>query len=323
MTANKTTKKGKPYELLVKEVMAGLIELKGNGLKTTRIEHDIELEGLTALGNGKRTKHQIDVYWEFEMGPSTYKTVIQAKAWNQTIDFPMINAFRGVLIDLPGQPKGIMVTIKGFQKGVLDYAKALGIDLCILRPATPEDFTGDIPALTAELNAFHFKASCVQTAFDGNIDQHREQIEDFMRQPASKIAILDAEGHQHGSLADVFLQIQTDMAVEMNKGGISTQQKDFAYEFELARFVKPADSIGLLKIKLIRLTLNGRRLAPRINLENAFTHILQIVTGDAKYTVDKGFTVRTMEQPLTIEHVFDLSGVWDNEADGQDGMPPY
>jgi hypothetical protein len=35
---------------------------------------------------GKLTKHQIDVYWEFRIGDVVYRTVVQAKDWSKPVD---------------------------------------------------------------------------------------------------------------------------------------------------------------------------------------------------------------------------------------------
>lgn len=109
---------GTSYELLTREIFQCLI--KQDSARNIDVKHDISLQG-------KTTKHQIDVYWEFEIGGISYTTVVQVKDWNRTLDQGELLKFREVLNDLPGQPRGIVVTRSGYQRGAEQVAKANGI----------------------------------------------------------------------------------------------------------------------------------------------------------------------------------------------------
>jgi hypothetical protein len=76
---------------------------------------------------GLKTKHQIDVYWEFKLAGITHRVIVQAKNWARRINKAAVLTFEAVLRDLPGQPRGIMVTAQGRQKGALEVAKSCGI----------------------------------------------------------------------------------------------------------------------------------------------------------------------------------------------------
>lgn len=113
-----TLNNGLPFELINQEIFSILINQ--DSVRNIEVNHDVVLQGITAT-------HQVDVYWEFEMGGITYKTVVQSKDWAKRIDQGELLKFRAVLDDLPGQPRGIVVTSYGYQSGAREYAKAHGI----------------------------------------------------------------------------------------------------------------------------------------------------------------------------------------------------
>src|ERR1039458_1675138 len=76
---------------------------------------------------GKTISHQIDIYWKFEVGGVQYETIVEAKDWNKPVDQSQLLAFKAILDDLPGQPKGIFVTRNGYQAGAEEFAIAQGI----------------------------------------------------------------------------------------------------------------------------------------------------------------------------------------------------
>jgi len=78
---------------------------------------------------GKTTAHQIDVYWKFEKGGILYEAIVQAKDWQSRVKLGQLLEFKGVLDDLPGQPRGIFVTRSGYQRGAKEFAAAHGIVL--------------------------------------------------------------------------------------------------------------------------------------------------------------------------------------------------
>lgn len=94
------------------------------------VEHDV-------VKQGTRTTHQIDVYWEFTLGGIIYRTVVQAKNWAKPVDKGELLKFNAVLHDLPGQPRGIVVTTQGYQKGALEVARSCGIQVYELREKAP------------------------------------------------------------------------------------------------------------------------------------------------------------------------------------------
>ncbi|MDP9150531.1 MAG: restriction endonuclease [Myxococcota bacterium] len=120
---------GKSYELLTQQVFQ---ERFANAIPVPVVRHNVRLQGIRAL-------HQIDVYCEFELGGITYRTVVQCKDWSYPVEQEHLFAFKTILDDLPGQPRGVFVARSGIQRGARRFAEAEGIVLCELPPyiATP------------------------------------------------------------------------------------------------------------------------------------------------------------------------------------------
>jgi len=117
---------GIPYELVVQSIFQEI--LSQEAAQTVSVEHNVTVEGRT-------TTHQLDVTWSFTFGGIGYTTIVQAKDWATKIKKSDVLAFRGVLDDLPGQPRGLMVTRTGFQSGARALALAYGIQPYLLRRA--------------------------------------------------------------------------------------------------------------------------------------------------------------------------------------------
>lgn len=133
MTTEKNT--GIPFEKKIAGIYEQILALDGPELKNIRVEHNVKLDSIASRDKrGRPRKRQIDVYWEVERGGHVFRVCIQAKDWKRKISLGQVDAFRSVLDDIAGQPRGIMIASNGYQAGALDYARARGIDLLVLEP---------------------------------------------------------------------------------------------------------------------------------------------------------------------------------------------
>lgn len=131
------------YELFTREIYQQLVD--SDVVKTTKVQHNVKLEGRSGQ------KHQIDVYWEYNIAGSKHQVAIECKNYNKPVSKEKVCAFKGVLDDLNGV-NGIMVTKVGYQKGAKEYAKEYGILLKELRePRNGETIIGTIE------NHFHIE----------------------------------------------------------------------------------------------------------------------------------------------------------------------
>ena len=75
---------------------------------------------------------EFDLYWEYELGGLTYKTVIECKDYKSPITVEKIDALIGKIQDIP-ELKGVFATKTGYQSGTKTKAKKNGIELLIVR----------------------------------------------------------------------------------------------------------------------------------------------------------------------------------------------
>lgn len=137
--SKKSTKNtGKLYEILTQKIFQ---ELSNQSyVKNIDVKHNVILVG-------QSSKHQIDVFWEFEVSGVSYKTVVQTKDWTDNVKQEQLFAFKAVLDDIPGQPRGVFVTRTGYQQGALEYAQKHGIDVYVLREPQNQDYENQISSL--------------------------------------------------------------------------------------------------------------------------------------------------------------------------------
>jgi hypothetical protein len=102
------------------------------------VERNVTLKGKTA-------SHEVDICWRFELGGVEIKIIVQTKNWDRPVEQLHLLAFKEILNDLPGQPRGIFVTRSGYQKGAKEYALAHDILLYELREAEDLPMLGITP----------------------------------------------------------------------------------------------------------------------------------------------------------------------------------
>jgi len=129
------------YELLTKEIFETL--LKDDGV-TVNVQHNVEIQG-------KAFKHQIDIYWEYQIAGIIHKVAIECKNYDSNVSVAKVRDFFGVLTDI-GTVNGIMVSKNGFQKGAKEFAEYYGINLRELREPIDKDWNGRIKTIQINMN---------------------------------------------------------------------------------------------------------------------------------------------------------------------------
>ena len=69
---------GLEYEKMAQIVFQQIVNSDLKVFQNIEVKHDIDIKGKTAM-------HQIDVYWEFEMGGIIYRNIVQAKDWKSKV----------------------------------------------------------------------------------------------------------------------------------------------------------------------------------------------------------------------------------------------
>lgn len=149
------------YEKFTQEIYQELVN--SDVLKTTGVQHNVKLKGRSGQ------KHQIDVYWEYEIAGTQHKVAIECKNHKIPVAIGKVRDFNGVLSDL-NNVTGIMVTKVGYQKGAKEYASYYGIDLKELRvPNHGEAIIGEIE--------YRFNIACRHCLF--LVDENYAETEKF------------------------------------------------------------------------------------------------------------------------------------------------
>ncbi len=130
------------YERLTKEIYEAL--LHADGITSIDVQHNVKIQG-------QSSKHQIDVYWEYELAGIRHRVAIECKNYNKNVSKSVVTSFYGVLSDITNI-NGVIVTKKGFQKGAKEYAKHWGINLKEIRRPNDKDWEGRLKTIHAVIN---------------------------------------------------------------------------------------------------------------------------------------------------------------------------
>ena len=213
---------GKSYEELTQKIFQEL----NNQQYVTNIDvkRDIILEGKTA-------KHQIDVFWEFKHSGIPYFTIVQAKNWAKNVELSHLITFKGVLDDLPNQPRGVFVTKTGYQKGALEYAKKNGIVIYVLREPCKDDFEDQISAINIRFRIIKKDVQITDVKMDElwmktELSRHYVHKEYALNFKIKNFEMLyDENGSELGTIYDIFCL--SDLG--SNQSQVLTKKFDNAY----------------------------------------------------------------------------------------------
>jgi hypothetical protein len=125
----------KRHELVSKAIFEAL--LKQSNAENLEVEHNVCIKGL-------KTCHQIDVFWKFRMGGVEHTVIVQVKKKKKRENKGELLLLQSVLLDVPGQPRGIFVSEHGYQKGALQVASTAGIAAYEIREVNREPTSGHI-----------------------------------------------------------------------------------------------------------------------------------------------------------------------------------
>lgn len=135
MTTPSNVELGTEYEKFVQSVYQAL--LVAEGVDTVDVCHNINLKGNSGC------EHQIDIYWEFRLAGQLYRTAIECKSFNKSVNVGRVRDFYGVLVDVPGLI-GVFATQIGYQGGAKLFADHYGISLKEVREPTDADWAGRV-----------------------------------------------------------------------------------------------------------------------------------------------------------------------------------
>lgn len=281
-TRNKNTE----YEQFTRKVFAGLSSQKS--VKTVQLQHNVKL-----LGNSG-TRHQIDVYWEYEKDGQLHKVAIECKNYSKNVPIGKVRDFYGVIDDIYGL-QGIMITRKGFQDGAKKYASSKNILLKELRaPIGEESLAGRI------ITDFHVSMRrCLYLVDEDWAKQHGFDIKPYLRW-------LDMMSIEHKSLwvnaSHIPIERKGDYIYNAKKEVITshedieatipgTMEEDSSHTIPFEDAYIDSKYWGLVKIKEIKYdyTNETRRSIMDIDARDFIEAILKDVESGAIEYVEKKF----------------------------------
>ena len=133
------------YEKLVQAIYQTLHDAEG--IRTVDVKHNVKIEGKSGC------KHQIDVYWEFEMMGETHRVAIECKNYRDPLEIGKVRDFFGVLYDI-GHINGILVTRSGYDSGGIKFADYYNINLREARIPNEQDWKGRLKEIPLTITAF-------------------------------------------------------------------------------------------------------------------------------------------------------------------------
>lgn len=198
-------KQGTEFEKFTKELYEEL--LNQQQLKNLKVEHNVSIEGLTGQ------KHQIDVYWEFEVAGTIHKVAVECKDYNSAVSVGRVRDFHSAIDDIGGI-RGIFVTTVGYQEGAKTFAKGKRIELKTIKSTdiTVADFKGSGLITEILTNLTVLKLDNVDFKFDLDIpyilqNSKSKKVEVAIDADNDQIFILDKEKKSLYSLYDLTNQL--------------------------------------------------------------------------------------------------------------------
>lgn len=262
---------GKPYEKLAQLVFNHINNTKREGVEAINVQHNVELQG-------KDTKHQIDVYWEFKIGVVTHKVIVQAKNMKSKVKKGQMLNFKGVIADLSGTI-GIFVTTQGFQKGALEVAVANGIHIYVLREPIDSDWDGYIKTLNIKLHMLFPVCENFRTVIDENWLLENEICLEEVAHPryaATRDSYIIKPTEKKKSVHDLILEICDEVGVNIEKRDIIFANETFL-EFSNGERFKIKGFRGSFGTREIfcEYTIDGGEMVDVIlkNIENSEIHM--------------------------------------------------
>ena len=157
---------GKEYEQFVAILQQAILNSEN-----ITIQKNIKIELNKKIKDNCANEREFDLYWEYELGGLTYKTVIECKDYNSNISVEKIDALIGKIRDIPDL-RAVFATKKGYQIGAKNKAKQNKIDLLIIRKQNDSDWqdADGNPYLKTIHIDMHINMPAVITKFEPIID---------------------------------------------------------------------------------------------------------------------------------------------------------
>lgn len=261
---------GKAYERFVADLQQALLDAEN-----ITTQKNIKIELNKKITDNCGNKREFDLYWEYELGGLTYKTVIECKDYASNITLEKIDALIGKVKDIPDL-RAVFATKKGYQSGAIKKAEQNKIDLLIIREQNDSDWVDadGTPLIKSIHINMHIDMPASITKFE---------------------PIIDAEWVENNTQIDVnepfnLLGLNNEIFIE------DLDNKEKYSLFDLAKKLKP---IGDKKFGLF---------SNNLKLANAFIHYKDLKLKIHSYNIEYSVS-EPLEYPMIIDFSKELVGV--------------
>jgi hypothetical protein len=233
------------------------------------VEHDVTETGKSGA------KRQTDVKITHQVLMHKYVTLVECKRWKEKIDRSRIDVLASSVEDL-GASKGVMFTTSGYEEGAVQYAKAKGIDIFVVRDLTAEEWGLPGPEIFFYLHFISSKVDmhigeCSMTPLVRKYPStvHLDIKVEKDKQPDESLSLFSVDDGRRGpNLESLILEKQSEVAKKVGHAvPLLDQGKDGAailvetevrlafenYDFRQLRF-----PYGAVELKTVVLKLTTR-----------------------------------------------------------------
>lgn len=227
-------KNGKNYELLIRDIYQQIVDADFGGLQTIKVQHNVVLQGIT-------NKHQIDVYWEFQLAGAKHVVIIEAKDKSRPVQKSDMQSFVFMLEDIPGQPRGCYISKNGFQSGARDLAIQKGVKLLTLDKPSEDHWEGKIKDIHVEINLQSSHVENFAAHIDGEwVKQQNLQLSLNQYQALAGYTYLcDSTGHRKCTISEIIDELISQQTERSEVIHIKHPfEKDDYFEFPDQQLVK-------------------------------------------------------------------------------------
>lgn len=268
----------KEYEEITKYIYEKLGE--ASGVK-------IECFGGNCKVIGKSTvSHQIDVLTNHSDGLHSYKTAVECKYWNDTINKDIIMKVAEIVEDA-GLNKGVIVSKNGFTPDAITFAKYKNIGLIELREPNDDDWEGRIKNIQIQMNMLLPEINGFELIVSKDTKSN-------LKPGSTRVEFLDIR-YPDGKTENIEKYIKEFNAELCKKGENETLEKIYKFEQGTVIVYKPTKDeteVGGIKLNgILRIAKN----TIEIKGEDHIYMIMKSIFEDKSYTITKDRQINERE----------------------------
>ncbi|MFQ3579519.1 MAG: restriction endonuclease [Bacteroidales bacterium] len=248
----------------------------------------IECSGSNCKVVGKSTvSHQIDVLTSHSDGLHSYKTAVECKYWNDTINKDIIMKVAEIVEDA-GLNKGVIVSKNGFTPDAISFAKYKNIGLIELRQPNDDDWKGRIKNIRIEMNMLLPQINGFEIIIS-------EGTKSNLKPGSTRVEFLDIK-HPDGKTENIEKYIKEFNAELCKKAENETLEQIFKFDKGTVIIYKPTNDeteIGGIKLNgILRIAKN----TIEIKGEDHIYMIMKSIFEDKSYTITKDRQINEREK---------------------------